>query len=133
MGKKSGKAGKAVPPAAPKKPEDADLADPGKMAEIKAEQAETKSGKYGSEKVKPHKPPETKEEKEKKKSWIEIKLLDKEGNPISGQKYKVILPDGETSAEGTLDNKGYARVDGLDPGKCKIIFPGLDKSSINRK
>ncbi len=120
-------AANAVAPAAPDKAEDADVADPGEVAEIKAEQIENKTGKYGSTKFKPHKPDED------KKSWIDIKLLDKEGNPISGQKYKVILPDGETAAEGTLDDKGYARVDGLDPGKCKIIFPGLDKSSCNRK
>ncbi len=133
MGKKSGKACTAVSPAAPKKAEDADVADPGKVAEIKAEQAKTKSGKYGSQKVKPHKPPETKEEKEQKKSWIDIKLVDQEGHPIPGREYKVILPDGQTAAEGTLDEKGYARVDGIEPGKCKIVFPGLDRSACKRK
>ncbi|MGB2806549.1 MAG: hypothetical protein WBC22_02325 [Sedimentisphaerales bacterium] len=130
MGKKSGKAGKAVPPAAPKKPEDADIADPGKMAEIKAEQAETKSGKYGSEKVKPFKPP-TEEEKEEKKeelSWIEIELVDEEGEPVPGEKYKVIMSD-KTVAEGTLDEKGFARIDGIPKGDCKVIFPNIDKKA----
>jgi len=127
MGKKSGKAGKSVPPAAPKKPEDADLADPGKVAEIKAKQAETKSGKYGSEKVKPHKPPETEEEAEKK-SWIEIEMIDEENEPVPGEKYKITLPD-DSVAEGTLDNKGFARVNGIDPGTCKITFPELDKDA----
>jgi len=117
----------AVSPAAPEDALEADSADPGEVAETKAYQMQTNTGKYGSTKFKPHEPDKD------KKSWIDIKLVDKEGNPISGQKYKVILPDGETAAEGTLDDKGYARVDGLDPGKCKIIFPGLDKSSFNRK
>jgi len=116
-----------VSPAAPEEALEADSADPGEVAETKAQQMQTSTGKYGSTKFKPHEPDKD------KKSWIDIKLLDKEGNPISGRKYKVILPDGETAAEGTLDDKGYARVDGLDPGKCKIIFPGLDKSSCNRK
>ncbi|NIP27277.1 MAG: hypothetical protein GWN67_13685 [Phycisphaerae bacterium] len=145
MGKKSGKAGKAVPPAAPKKPEDADVADPGKMAEIKAEQAKTKSGKYGSEKVKPHKPAQAggtatseqkagegkKEEKEeeKKDSWIEIELLDERNEPVPGEKYKITLPDGKTVAEGTLDEKGWARVEGFEKGECKVSFPNLDKDA----
>ncbi len=54
-----------------------------------------------------HKEPVDEEEKEKK-SWIEIELVDEEGNPVPGEKYKVILPDGQTVAEGTLDEKGFA-------------------------
>ena len=134
MGKKSGKAVKAVPPAAPKKPEDADLADPGKMAEIKAEQAETKSGKYGSEKVKPFKPP-TEEEKEEKKeelSWIEIKLVDEEDEPVPGEKYKITLSD-DSVIEGTLDGNGFARHDGIPKGNCKVTFPDLDKEAWEKK
>ena len=130
MGKKCGSAGKAVPPAAPKKPEDADLADPGKMAEIKAEQAETKSGKYGSEKVKPFKPP-TEEEKEEKKeelSWIEIELVDEEGEPVPGERYKITLPD-DSVIEGTLDENGFARIDGIPKGDCKVTFPSIDKKA----
>lgn len=130
MGKKSGKAGKAVAPAAPKKPEDADIADPGKMAEIKAEQAKTKSGKYGSAKVKPFKPP-TEEEKEEKKdelSWIEIEMVDEEDEPVPGEKYKITLPD-DSVAEGTLDEKGFARVGGFEKGTCKICFPDIDKEA----
>ena len=30
---------------------------------------------------------------------------------------------------GTLDNNGFARVDGIDPGTCKITFPELDKDA----
>jgi hypothetical protein len=130
MGKKSGKAGKAVSPAAPAKPEDADIADPGKVAEIKAEQLETKSGKYGSTKIKPFKPP-TEEEKEEKKeelSWIEIELVGEDDEPIPGEKYKITLPD-DSVAEGTLDEKGAARVEGFEKGTCKVCFPDLDKEA----
>jgi len=130
MGKKSGKAGKAVSPAAPTKPEDADIADPGKMAEIKAEQLETKSSKYGSEKVQPFKPP-TEEEKEEKKeelSWIEIELVGEDDEGIPGEKYKITLPD-DSVAEGTLDEKGFARVEGFEKGTCKVCFPDLDKEA----
>jgi hypothetical protein len=130
MGKKSGKAGKAVSPAAPAKPEDADIADPGKVAEIKAEQLETKSGKYGSTKIKPFKPP-TEEEKEEKKeelSWIEIEMVGEDDEPIPGEKYKITLPD-DSVAEGTLDEKGFARVEGFEKGTCKVCFPDLDKEA----
>ena len=127
MGKKSGNAGSPVSPAAPDAAEDADIADPGKMAEIKAEQIEKKEGKYGSVQVKPHKPDE------EKINWIEIELVGEDDQPIPGEKYKVTLPDGETIAEGTLDDKGFARVDGIDPGNCKITFPRYDKNSWKRK
>ena len=136
MGKKSGKAGNAVSPAAPKKPEEADIADPGKVSEIKAEQEKTKSGKYGSQKVKPFKPPseeeqtgpENEKEKEKEKSWIEIKLVGEDGEPIPGEKYTITLADGSV-VEGTLDEKGFARVEGIEKGTCEISFPNLDENA----
>jgi len=97
------------------------------MAEIKAEQKQTKTGKYGSTPVKPHKPPTTEEEAEEK-SWIEIEMVDEEDEPVTGEKYKITLPD-DSVAQGTLDNNGFARVDGIDPGTCKITFPELDKDA----
>jgi hypothetical protein len=140
MGKKSGKAGRAVPPAAPPKAEGADVADPGKVAEIKAEQAKTQSGKYGAQQVKQHKPPAEGEAKgeqepqqqegkaEEKTSWIEIELVGEDDEPIPGEKYRITLPD-DTVAEGTLDEKGIARVEGFEKGACKVCFPALDKEA----
>jgi hypothetical protein len=127
MSKKSGSAGSPVSPAAPDAAEDADIADPGKMAEIKAEQLEKKEGKYGSEQVKPHKPDEEEDDQEEK-SWIEIELVDQEGEPVPGEKYKITLPDGSV-AEGTLDGNGFAHIDGIKQGTCKITFPELDKEA----
>jgi len=126
---KSGNAGSAVSPADPAEANEADKADPGAVDKIKAEQQQTQTGKYGAVKVKPYKPPQTDEEKAKKKSWIEIEMVDEEKNPVPGKKYKITLPDGETVAEGTLDEKGFARVDGIEPGTCKITFPELDKDA----
>ncbi|WP_022665693.1 hypothetical protein [Desulfospira joergensenii] len=121
MAKKSGKAGSAVSPGAPDKAEDADIADPGKMAKIKAEQVEKKQGKYGKEETKPHKP-------EEEKSWIEIEMVGEDDKPIPGEKYKITLPD-DTVAQGTLDEKGFARIEGVEPGTCKVSFPDLDKEA----
>lgn len=102
-----------VPPAPPSMPVAADDASPGK--DISSQEQR-------------HKEPEDEEDKEKK-SWIEIELVDEENNPVPGEKYKVILPDGKTVAEGTLDEKGFARIEGIDPGTCKITFPNLDKDA----
>jgi hypothetical protein len=126
---KSGKAGSAVSPTDPKAPEEADKADPGEVEQVKAEQRQTQTGKYGSVKTKLHKPPEAEDEKEKKKSWIEIEMVDEEQRPVPSEKYRVTLADGETIAEGTLDEKGFARLEGIEPGSCKVTFPDLDKSS----
>jgi hypothetical protein len=122
MNAKDGNAGTPVPPAAPKRPDAADSADPGEVSQAKADQIEKKQGKYGSTPLKPHKPDET------KKSWIEIELVDEEDQPVPGERYKIELPDGSV-AEGTLDEKGFARIDGMDPGTCKITFPELDKDA----
>lgn len=125
---KSGSAGSAVSPADPAEAAEADIADPGKVEEIKAEQRQTQTGKYGSVKVKPHKPPTTEEAKEKN-SWIEVEMVDQDDKPVTGLAYRITLPDGETVAEGTLDDKGLARVEGMEPGNCKVKFPTLDQDA----
>ena len=125
MNPKDGKAGKAVAPAAPDPAEEADIADPGKMDEIKAEQVEKEEGKYGATQVTPHKPPEEDEEEAEEKTWIEIEMVDEEDEPVPSEKYKVTLPD-DTVAEGTLDGNGFARIEGVEPGTCKVTFPKLD-------
>jgi type VI secretion system secreted protein VgrG len=126
---KSGNAGSAVPPAVPTAAFDADDANPGAVEQIKATQLQTQAGKYGSVQTKPYKPPQTQAEKEKKPSWIEIKLVDEEEMPVPGEMYRITLPDGQTVAEGTLDENGFARVEGFDPGECQVTFPDLDKDS----
>ena len=129
MNPKSGKAGRPVAPAAPELADEADVADPGEVAEIKAKQIEKKEGKYGAQygaqQEKAHKP--TEEDKEKK-SWIEIELVDEEDQPVPGEKYKITLPDGSV-AKGTLDENGFARIEGIEPGTCQITFSELDKDA----
>lgn len=68
-------------------------------------------------------------ENQTKTSWIEIQLNDESGKPVTGEPYKITLPDGTTVADGTLDEKGYARVDNIDPGTCQVTFPNLDKDA----
>jgi len=125
MSPKSGKAGSAVAPAEPEAPDEADPGDPGEVAEVKARQREQKAGKYGSQKATPFKPPTKEEIKEKKLVWIEIEMVDEAGAPVSGEKYKIETADGQV-AEGTLGSDGKARLDGIEPGSCKVSFPDLD-------
>ena len=128
MSPKSGSPGSAVAPADPAKPHEADKADPVDTAEAKARQREAQSGKYGSQKVEAHKPPEDAEEKKKKTAWIEIELVGEDGGAMPGEAYRITLPDG-TVASGTLDEKGRARVEGIEPGSCRITFPELDEEA----
>lgn len=120
----SGSPGTLVPPDAPDVAHDADDAVPGEVEKIKAQQRETKTGKYGSQPITPYKkdpghdqPPKT--------HWIAIKLVDEDDNPVPGERYKIALPDNSV-AEGTLDAKGCARLNAIDPGQCQVSFPKLD-------
>ncbi len=133
MNKKNGTAGSLIAPLDPVAPQEADVADPGTVEEVKAAQRATQTGKYGAAQVSPHRPPsEDSPEAEAKKSWIVIKLVDEEEVPVPGERYRVKLPDG-TFAEGTLDEKGYARVEGFDPGSCEVTFPDLDQEAWDSK
>lgn len=64
--------------------------------------------------------------------WIEIELLDESGAPVPSEPYQIELPDG-TMTEGCTDDRGRARVDGIDPGNCKISFPNLDQRSWKKR
>ena len=68
------------------------------------------------------------DEEAEERSWIEIELVDEEDEPVPGEKYKITLPDGSV-AQGTLDQNGFARVEGIDSGTCQITFPKLDKDA----
>lgn len=122
----SGSAGSAVSPTAPETAEDADEADPGSVAQARAQAAETGQGKYAQQSIRPL----SREDRENPdKTWIEIELVDEDGNPVPGERYEVIAPDGQTVARGTLDSSGFARVEGLDPGECRVVFPELDEEA----
>ncbi len=58
-------------------------------------------------------------------AWLEIALVDERGRPAPGEPYRVVLVDG-SAREGELDERGIARLEGLDPGECRVSFPRLD-------
>jgi hypothetical protein len=64
-------------------------------------------------------------------TWVEVELVDDDGNSVGGEQYRLELPDGSLR-EGALDAQGLVRVDGIDPGTCRISFPNLDARDWRR-
>lgn len=61
-------------------------------------------------------------------SWIELELVDDEGEPVADIRYRIELVDGSIR-EGRTSPEGRVRITGIDPGTCKISFPDLDGSA----
>jgi hypothetical protein len=68
------------------------------------------------------------EKPKEKKAWIEIILVDAEGKPMPGVRYR-ITPPGGAPKEGRLNEHGQAGLYEIEPGSCKITFPDLDKDA----
>jgi hypothetical protein len=136
---KSGTAGSIVAPTDPEVAVEADVADPGESTQIQSSQQQSQSGSGGSTVAPAHRPAQqqsssseeaadSEEPTEAKTSWIEIELIGEDDQPIPGEPYRITLPDG-TVADGTLDEKGQARVEGFASGNCTLTFPNLDKDA----
>ena len=67
-----------------------------------------------------------------KPSWLAIELADEVGKPMAGEPFTVTLPNGQ-EVSGALDPKGTVRIEGIDPGTCKVSFPERDKDGWKRK
>ena len=73
---------------------------------------------------------DAKGEKPPENHFIEIELKDEDNLPVPGEYFEVITPEG-TSATGTTDEKGFARIDGIQPGQATVRFPNRDKSVVD--
>jgi type VI secretion system secreted protein VgrG len=129
-----------VAPTAPTAPKEAAKADPGQMSQHSATPRQTQPGSFGSTPLQPFHAPAaaassspTAAEPERPKSWIEINLKDEEGRAVAGEPFTIVLPDGTTAASGTTDEKGHARVEGFDPGSCRVVFTNLDNEAWRRQ
>lgn len=55
-------------------------------------------------------------------TWIDVRLVDENQEPIRNEPYRLELPDGRV-IDGTTDGDGLAGFDGFDPGQCRLSFP----------
>lgn len=60
------------------------------------------------------------------KDWVEVFLLDEDGNPVSGEEYTFCLADG-TEKKGSLDSEGYAKEEDIPPGKVSVVFTNIQR------
>ncbi len=66
----------------------------------------------------------------KKKTWIDFRLVDGDGKPVSGMRYRLRDTEGR-SVEGVTDSDGCAGEEGIDPGSCSITFLGPASQGAN--
>ena len=64
------------------------------------------------------------------KTWIEITLVDEDGEPVPYEPFEIELPDGR-KVGGRLDGNGLARFSNIDPGTCQVSFPEIDGGEWN--
>ncbi len=65
------------------------------------------------------------------KTWIEVQLVNKKGQPVGGARYRLKITDGSVR-EGQLDQNGSVRISGIDPGTCEISFLDYDAKEWSR-
>lgn len=66
------------------------------------------------------------------KDFIEIELVDDQGNPCPNERYELKLPDGSIRS-GRLDANGRARMDGIEPGTAQVRYPDIPGSQWSTK
>jgi type VI secretion system secreted protein VgrG len=64
-----------------------------------------------------------------KTHWIEIEVVDQDGNPLRGKFYRIKTPNGQV-AESFTDEHGKAKIEHIDSGTCEISFPEIDENDV---
>ncbi|WP_394838681.1 hypothetical protein LVJ94_17460 [Pendulispora rubella] len=99
-----------------------DLRDAVRFGDLRVERLPSKRIALNRDKppsVKPPPAPVTEE-------WIGIRVVDQEGRPMPGVKYRLKLPSGSV-IEGEVGADGKVHLDGLSAGQCSIELHELDK------
>lgn len=58
-------------------------------------------------------------------TWIEVHLVDDDGNPVAGERVAIRFPDG-SETQSYLDGDGRVRLDGIPAGTYHVCFPDAD-------
>lgn len=124
---KSSKNPSPVSPTAPVEPAPPGEGQTGQVSSATGSEGPQPPPTLAQQTVEPYSPPQTEEAQQENPSWIEIELVDLNDNPVPSEPYEVELPDGRM-ARGSLDHRGFARIEGIPAGTCKISFPNLDKN-----
>ena len=74
----------------------------------------------------------TASEKKPEKTWIEFRLVNQQGDPVPGAKFRVKITDG-SEREGVTDSEGSVHIPGIDPGTCEISFLDYDAKEWKKK
>lgn len=59
-------------------------------------------------------------------TYIAITLVDAKKAPVPFARY-IVTPPGMSPVEGTLDQNGKTRIEGINPGTCQVVFPVIDR------
>ena len=100
-------------------PIDADSAVPGKDITYAAQPHEYEALETAGE------GDEEQAEEQRQTSWVEIEMVDEDGQPWPGERYEITMPDGEIR-KGTLDRNGRAHVPLPEATETQVSFPELD-------
>ena len=76
-------------------------------------------------KKQPAKSPPAARQQPSNATWLELELLDSQGQPVPFERYKVVTADGK-EIEGKLDAEGRARLNGITPGSNNVSFPDYE-------
>jgi type VI secretion system secreted protein VgrG len=76
-------------------------------------------------------PAEVPPEEEKITSWVEIELVDEEGQPVPDELYELTYPDG-TTRRGKLDRNGLAHIGLREQMDIQVTFPHFDAEAWER-
>lgn len=63
---------------------------------------------------------------------FEIELKNEMDNPLAGEEYILVLPDGSVR-QGKLDGNGYVKEEKIPPGRCQVVFPNLENAVLDKE
>jgi len=70
-------------------------------------------------------PPPKRKSLPKTDTFIALRIVDQEGNPMAGEFYRVTVPGGAMRT-GHVDKDGFVLIDDIEAGTCEVELPQVD-------